>query len=262
MTIPEAKFLMWEVYKRMPAWKGDKLIEFYKTDQADLEVLGEATGILFVSTEMMREAVQCLERIRAQHGKQGEAKSGASKASNSHSSPSDEQGMSDDERSDDREKKKKLQAPSGGAASKTPNAGDATERTDKQDSKSSSKEPENTDQQKNASASSCEQDTKEKSASVSESHEDWFKRVTKDGQDVLWYPRAAAKCPTLLTGVKSSDLKCIDTMGWEGKLETANLEKHADYLRGRQFAVTPHLWKPLHGKMALFLRHTDYHPRN
>ena len=81
---------------------------------------------------------------------------------------------------------------------------------------------------------------KKKTESVSESHEDWFNRVTKEGQEVLWHPRASAKCPTLLTGVKSSDLKSIDTLGWEDKLETANLEKHAEYLRERQFVVTPH----------------------
>ena len=40
--------------------------------------------------------------------------------------------------------------------------------------------------------------------------------------------------------MKSSDLKSIDTLGWEDKLETASLEKHAEYLRERQFVVTPH----------------------
>ena len=63
-TIPEAKYLMWEVHQRMPAWKADKLIESNKTDQVDLTALGEATGILFDSREMLSEAVQCLERIR------------------------------------------------------------------------------------------------------------------------------------------------------------------------------------------------------
>ena len=75
---------------------------------------------------------------------------------------------------------------------------------------------------------------------MSESHKDWFKRVTKEGQEVLWHRTGSAKCPTLLTGVISSDLKCIETFGWEDKLETANLEKHAEYLRERQFVVTPH----------------------
>ena len=85
-TIPEAKLLMREVHQRMPAWKADKLIEFYKTDQADLAALGEATGILFESKEMMSEAVQCLERIRKEKDGKEDAISDVSKASGSHSS--------------------------------------------------------------------------------------------------------------------------------------------------------------------------------
>ena len=48
----------------MPAWKADKLIESNKIDQVDLTALGEATGILFDSREMLSEAVQFLEKIR------------------------------------------------------------------------------------------------------------------------------------------------------------------------------------------------------
>ena len=79
-TIPEAKYLMWEVHQRMPAWKADKLIEFYKTDQVDLAALGEATGILFDSKEMLSEAVQCLERIRNEKDGKEDDKSGAQKS--------------------------------------------------------------------------------------------------------------------------------------------------------------------------------------
>ena len=55
-TIPEAKFLMWEVHQRMPAWKAVKLIESNKDDQVDLAALGEATGILFDSREMLKRS--------------------------------------------------------------------------------------------------------------------------------------------------------------------------------------------------------------
>ena len=91
-----------------------------------------------------------------------------------------------------------------------------------------------------ASASSSDPTTKKKTESVSESHEAWFTRVTNEGQDVLWHPKASAMCPTLLTGIELSDPTKINTLGWEDKLETANLEKHAEYLRERQFVVTPH----------------------
>ena len=126
----------------------------------------------------------------------------APKASDSHPSQSDDQEMSDDKRSNDREKKKESQAPSDGATSRTPDAAGDTGDTSKQDPKSSSKEPVDTDQQQDATASSSQQATKKKTESVSESHEDWFNRVTKAGQEVLWHPKAAAECPTLLTRSK------------------------------------------------------------
>ena len=63
-TIPEAESLMWEVHHRMPAWKADKLIESLKSEEVDLAALEEATGILFESKEMWRDAVQHLEKIQ------------------------------------------------------------------------------------------------------------------------------------------------------------------------------------------------------
>ena len=62
-TIPEARSLMWEVHQRMPAWKSDTLIESLKTEHVDLAALAEATGILFDSSDLLREAVKCLEGI-------------------------------------------------------------------------------------------------------------------------------------------------------------------------------------------------------
>ena len=76
-TIPEAKYLMWEVHQRMPAWKANKLIEPNKNDQVDLAALGEATGILFDSREMLSEAIQCLQRIRKEKDAKEDDKSGS-----------------------------------------------------------------------------------------------------------------------------------------------------------------------------------------
>ena len=52
-TIPEAKSLMWEVHHRMPAWKAEKLIESLKSEEVDLAALGEVTGILFESKDVV-----------------------------------------------------------------------------------------------------------------------------------------------------------------------------------------------------------------
>ena len=124
-TIPEAKFLMWEVHQRMPAWKANKLIESNKTDQVDLAALGEATGILFDTRKMLSEAVQCLERIRNEEDNKGGDMSGPQKSSDPHSSPDEEQDMSDDEGSDDPEGEEESQAkPEDDAQKKQDAAGD------------------------------------------------------------------------------------------------------------------------------------------
>ena len=60
------------------------------------------------------------------------------------------------------------------------------------------------------------------------------------GQDVLWPSDDSGKCPTLLTGVHPFNLKGLETVGWEDKLETADLDKHMEYLRGRHFLALPH----------------------
>ena len=141
--------------------------------------------------------------------------------------------------SDNLKEKKTNSAPAGNAQS-NPNATGSSDDAKNEDSKQSSKKPGDTNQQQDATASSTDPATKEKKESVSESPEDWFSRVTKDGQEVLWHPKPTAKCPTLLTGVRPSDLKSLETLGWEDKLESADLEKHMEYLRGRQFVAIPH----------------------
>ena len=151
-------------------------------------------------------------------------KSVAQKSSDPHSSQSDEQEMSDDTGSDDPEGEEKSQTTPEDDASKEQDASGDASGASKQDQESSSKEPENSDQQQDASASSSDPTTKKKTESVSESPKDWFTRVTNEGQAVLWHPKASAMCPTLLTGIRSSDPMNINTIGWEGKLETANLE--------------------------------------
>ena len=259
-TVPEVKSLMWEVHHRMPAWKADKLLEFHKTDQVDLAALGEATGILFESKEMLNEAVLHLDKIRkAKDGKE-DADLGVPEESDPHSSQSCDQDMSNDKRSDDL-KKKKTSSAAAGTASVVPNATGSSDGTNNQDSESSSKNPTDTNRQQGATASSTDSVTEEKKESVSESHEDWLSRVTKVGQEVLWHSEASAKRPTLLTGVQPSNLKSLETLGWEDKLESADTRKSI-----RSISVEDSLllflipWKLPHGRTALFLKHTDYHP--
>ena len=118
------------------AWKAAKLLEYHKAEQVDLAALGEATGILFESMEMLNEAVLHLDRIRK--GKE-DADLGVPKASDSHSPQSRDQDMSDDKRSDD-QKEKKTNSALRGAASAVSNVTGSSDGTKDQDPKSSSKD--------------------------------------------------------------------------------------------------------------------------
>ena len=71
---------------------------------------------------MLNEAVQCLQRIRKEEDGKEDADLGVPKASDPHSSQSNDQVMSDDERSDDLKEQKESHSTPEGAASAAPDA--------------------------------------------------------------------------------------------------------------------------------------------
>ena len=66
-----------------------------------------------------------------------------------------------------------------------------------------------------------------------ESGQDWVTRFLKGGRDLLW-PNGlvSSACPTLLTGLKTdtSDHLVDNLMEWERQFESADLEKHKQFL--------------------------------
>ena len=238
-TPQEAKALMRDVHQRMPAWKAEKLITSNKDDQVDLAALGEATGILFESREMLRDAVQCLESLRNEKDEESVSKSDLQKSTDPQPS-ANQQNMTDVVGSSDPEGKKVSLNDSANNMPEGQKSSSSACDADKQDDKPPSKESENSAQQKDASASKVDQESERKTEAVQETHEDWFNRVINEGHEVLKHPLDTGRSPTLLTGMRSFDLMNANTTGWEGKLETANLEKHAEFLRERQFAVISH----------------------
>ena len=237
-TVSEAKSLMQEVHLRMPAWKAVKLLEAYKAEQVDFVALGETTGILFESQDVFKEAVMYLESLRKGEDEKDDVDLDATKESDSQSTQLKDQGTSRNERSND-QKDEKTTAASAGAAASSGSAGDSGEVSN-QVSKSSSSTTNVTSAQQDANASNKSSADTAKTDTVKESHKDWFKRVIMKGQDVLWPSDDSGKCPTLLTGVHPLNLKGLETVGWEDKLETADLDKHMEYLRGRHFLALPH----------------------
>ena len=139
-TVSEAKSLMREVHQRMPAWKAEKLLETCKVDQVDLAALGEATGILFESQDMLKEAVLHLDRIRKEKAGKEDADLDAPETSDNHSSKPKDQDESENKRSYDQKEKNVNVAPTE-AASAVPSANGDSRGASNQDSKSSSKSP-------------------------------------------------------------------------------------------------------------------------
>ena len=168
-TVSEAKSLMREVHHRMPAWKAEKLLETSKVDQVDLAALGEATGILFESQDMLKEAVLHLDRIRKEKAGKEVADLDAPETSDTHPSESKDQDESEGKRSDDQKEENTNAAPAG-AASAVPSAtgGSGGASNSNQDSKSSSQTPSDTSGQQGVTASKSGSVHKEKQESMSE----------------------------------------------------------------------------------------------
>ena len=233
-TVSEAKSLMQEVHLRMPAWKAEKLLDAYKAEQVDFVALGETTGILFESQDVFKEAVMHLESLRKDKDEKDDVDLDATKESDSQSTQPKDHDKSRSERSNN-QKDEKTTAASAGAATSSGSA-EGSGSVNNQESKSSSSTTNVTSAQRDANASNESSADTAKTDTVKESHKDWFKRVIMKGQDVLWPSDDSGKCPTLLTGVHPLNLKGLETIGWEDKLETADLEKHMEYLRGRHFS--------------------------
>ena len=167
-----------------------------------------------------------------------DAELGATDESDSHSTQSAEQEVSQNDQSND-QKDKKTTAVSTEAAASSGSAGTSGDASN-QVSTSSPPTTNVTSAQQDTNASTKNSDDTVKTDTEKESHKDWFKRVIMKGQDVLWPSGDPGWRPTLLTGVHPLNLKELEAVGWENKLESANLDNHVEYLRGRNFLALPH----------------------
>ena len=115
-TVSEVESLMQEVHSRMPAWKATKILETRKASQVDLAALGEVTGILFESRDMLNKAIQCLDKLREKKTNEEETDLDESETSDSHSSESQNPDKGKDGRSND-QKQSNANAASTGVSS-------------------------------------------------------------------------------------------------------------------------------------------------
>ena len=109
--------------------------------------------------------------------------------------------------------------------------------------KSESTKEETATQQQDAVASKEKASTEDSCDPAHEQPKVWVDRVISAGHSILW-PQSTTPSlgPTLLTGVKlgEEDYLVDDLMEWERKLENANLDNHAQFLRNAQLTVSNH----------------------
>ena len=61
--IAEIRRLMWQLHRRMPAWKLKAYTEALQVRPIDLAALAETTGVQFASAELVEVAIKCLDEI-------------------------------------------------------------------------------------------------------------------------------------------------------------------------------------------------------
>ena len=143
---------------------------------------------------MLKEAVLHLDRIRNGRAEEEDADLEASESSDTHSLKSKDRDESENTWSDD-QKVKNVDTTPAKDTSAVPCATGASESTSNQGQESSPKAPDDISGQQGDAASKTDSGHEEKQIPASESHEDWFSRVTKGGQEVFWPPKGSGPLP-------------------------------------------------------------------
>ena len=207
----EIRPTMWRLYHSSPAWKLKMCVDAMKVRPVDLSSLAQTTTVSFASVELVEMAVHCLEGITAelkQDDTSQQVTSGSVEASTKDQASSDQPTSSD------------------AAAPKSESTTEVVPT-----------------QQPDAVASEEKANTSDRSEPVQEQPKEWVDRVVSAGHSILWpQSTTVAIGPTLLTGVKlgEEDRLVDDLMDWERKLENANLDNHAQFLRNAQLTVSNH----------------------
>ena len=170
-----------EVHSRMPAWKATKILETREASQVDLAALGEVTGILFESRDMLNKAIQCLDKLREKKTNEEDTDLDESVTSDSHSSESQNPDKGEDGGSND-QKQSNANAASTGDTAAVPSATGGSTCVSNQGQESSSKPSADTSRQQGEKSSKTDAACKDKQESAPESHKEWFDRVTQRGQ--------------------------------------------------------------------------------
>ena len=170
-TVSEVESLMQEVHSRMPAWKATKILETREASQVDLAALGEVTGILFESRDMLNKAILCLDKLREKKTNEEDTDLDKSGTSDSHSPESQNPNKGEDGRSND-QKQSNANAASTGDTATVPSATGGSTCVSNQGQESSSKSSADTSGQQGETSSKTDAACKGKQDSAPESHKE------------------------------------------------------------------------------------------
>ena len=228
----EVKLTMWRLHRCMPAWKLKICIDAMKVRPVDLSSLAQETSVQFASEELVEMAASCLDEITAEMRKDESKDSSAAISSLGLKADKGDQETSQQVTSGSVEASIKDQTPC------TQSTGSSAAAL-----KSESMKEETTTQQQDAVASTEKTSTEGSCDLAHDLPKVWVDRVISAGHSILW-PQSTTMSlgPTLLTGVRlgEEDHLVDDLMEWERKLENANLDNHAQFLRNAQLTVSNH----------------------
>ena len=229
----EAKQSVRQMHRRIPAWKLKLCAEVLNASPADLARIAEVTEIQFATVELVDVAAQCLIEI-AKEIESANVSAGAADTAAAAPSQDEKESVSDKSASPEPERESKTTAE--GSADKDDLHKEATDRcaTAQDPSKSNSTA---VVQSQGATASLEGSASKRENESTRDSTQGWITRFLKGEHDLLWPTGLAPSTgPTLLTGVKMGDSDHLidNLMEWEGKFESADLEKHKQFLQEAQ----------------------------
>ena len=246
----EAKLFVRQKHRRIPAWKLKPCTEALNASPVDLVRIAEVTEIQFATVELVDVAIQCLIEI-AKEIESANASAGTPGITAAGPSQVDKESTNDKSASPESEKGSKRTAE--GSADKDDARKEAPNQctTAQGSSKSTSTAAV---QSQGATASLEGSASKKENEPAKHSTRSWMTRFLKEGHDLLWPTGLTPTTgPTLLTGVKmgESDHLIDNLMEWERKFESADLEKHKQFLQEAQLIVCDNPLEALHGKMDM-----------
>ena len=236
---PQARLLVRQMHRRIPAWKLKLCVEALNARPIDLVRIAEVIEIQFATEELFDVATQCLTEIAKEMESTDSsvgATGAAAAAPNQSEKEAIEAGPAPSETNEETETTDEEPSSQAGKDDSHKQAGDqGATAPDSSKPTSPAAAP-----SQGATASHEESTSKHADASSKESSQDWITRFLKGGHDLLWPTGlASSACPTLLTGLKmdNSDHLIDNLMDWERKFESANLEKHKQFLQEAQLLV-------------------------